>query len=319
MTPSEPEVRIHCLCIAKDEEDILGEVIQDAANWADNIFIADNGSEDRTVDVIHEMELRFSQVTFLGILDEPFTNEIRGKMFNMVKNVSQLGDWWCRLDADEIYIDNPRRFLGELPGHADIVMSSHFNFYFTERDIEKYNEDPEYFLSLPVVERLRYYHNNWSENRFVKHTRSFDWSPRDRWPRNLYCRARHRIRVGNYQYRSPGQIMKRLKVRRKAINETGGKVFVHEMTKAQRACFHGKPVRDPSVEALHDEQVVDFRERVWNSSDFDFWDQGDLVSRPNLLPTYVVKPRFFPALLWKAAIRLKRKVSRVFRTVSEDN
>jgi glycosyltransferase involved in cell wall biosynthesis len=309
-------MKIHCLCIVKDEEDILGEVVQDASNWAENIFIADNGSEDGTLDVIRALKIRFPHVTFLDTLDEPFTNEIRGKMFNMVKHVSQLGDWWCRLDADEIYIDNPRRFLGELPGYVDVVINSAFNFYFTEKDLEKYDEDPEYFLSLPVIERLRYYHNNWSEYRFVKHTTSFDWPPSDRWPRNLYCRSRKRIRVRNYPYRSPGQIIKRLNVRRKAIDETHGRVFVHEMTKAQRARFHGRRVKDPLANSVNTEQMVDFRERIWNSSDLDLWDGGDLISRPNLLPTYIVKPRFVPALLWKTAVRLKRNVGRVLRIIS---
>jgi len=316
MKPSESEVKIHCLCIVKDEDDILGEVVQDASNWADSIFIADNGSEDRTVEVIREMQIRFPQVTFLGILDEPFTNEIRGKMFNMVKHVSQLGDWWCRLDADEQYIDNPRRFLGALPAYVDTVISSAFNFYFTEKDLDQYNEDPELFLSLSVVERLRYYSNNWSEYRFVKHTKSFDWPPSGRWPRNLYCRARKRIRLRNYPYRSPGQIIKRLKIRRKAIDETHGRVFVHEMTKAQRVRFNGRRARDSLMNTVNVQQVVNFRERVRNSSELDFWDQGDLISRPNLLPTYMVKPEFVPALLWKTAIKLKRNVGRVFHIVS---
>lgn len=316
MKPLGSDWKIHCLCIVKDEDDILGEVIEHASNWADNIFIADNGSEDKTVDVIHEMQVLYPQVIFLGILDEPFTNEIRGKMFNMVKHVSQLGDWWCRLDADEIYVDNPRRFLAELPRYVDIVLSSAFNFYFTEKDLEKYNEDPEHFLSLPVTKRLRHYLNNWSEYRFVKHTTPFDWTPSERWPRNLYCRARRRIRVQNYPYRSPSQIAKRLKIRRKAIDEAHGRVFVHEMTNAQRERYQGRRVGDQPVDVANTPTVVDFRERLWNSSDLDFSDDGHLISRSNLLPAYIVKPSLVPAFLWKTAIRLKRDLFRMFRVVT---
>jgi glycosyltransferase involved in cell wall biosynthesis len=306
-------VKIHCLCIVKDEEDILGEVIEDASRWADNIFIADNGSEDKTLDVIHEMELRFPQVTFLGILEEPFTNEIRGKMFNMVKSVSELGDWWCRLDADEIYIDNPRRFLAELPGYVDVVISSAFNFYFTDKDLEKYNENPEYFLSFPVGQRMRYYSNNWSEYRFVKHTRAFDWPPCRGWPRNLYCRAKKRIRLRHYPDRSPCQIVRRLEIRRKAIEEAGGRVFVHHMTAAQRLRFHGPRDGDFHAHKINNEQTLDFRERVRKSSELDFWNDGELISRPNLLPDYIMRPKFVPPLVWRMAIRLKRIVQPVFR------
>jgi hypothetical protein len=36
-------MNIHCLCIVKNEADIIGEVLTEAAKWANNIFVADNG------------------------------------------------------------------------------------------------------------------------------------------------------------------------------------------------------------------------------------------------------------------------------------
>ncbi len=39
---------------------------------------------------------------------------------------------WCRLDSDEIYIDDPINFLSAVPDKYGFVFSASFNFYFTD-------------------------------------------------------------------------------------------------------------------------------------------------------------------------------------------
>src|SRR4030095_6687292 len=140
------------------------------------------------------------------------------------------GDWWCGLDADEFYLDDARQFLAEAPLDVDTVWTSHFQFYFTDRDFEA---DPRAFMATPVWERIRHYRNNSSEIRLVKHTRPFVWH--NHWP-YLRCSSwRKRIRIAHYQYRSPLQIAKRLQARRLVIQETGGRVFCQERQTTESA------------------------------------------------------------------------------------
>ena len=75
-------MRIHCLCVVKNEDDILAEVVEKAAVWADTIFIVDNMSTDGTPQVIRSLAERFPNVRDLGVYRGKFTDGIRGDLFN---------------------------------------------------------------------------------------------------------------------------------------------------------------------------------------------------------------------------------------------
>ena len=148
--------RIFALCVVKNEDDVLEECITAAARWADGIFIADNESDDETPEIIRRLVSKFDNVLDAGAIAGPFTDDMRGAMFNRVGHVSRPGDWWCKLDADEFFIDDPREFLAAMPGETDTVWGSFYTFYFTELALERYRRDPRAFLATPVVNRLKY-------------------------------------------------------------------------------------------------------------------------------------------------------------------
>jgi hypothetical protein len=290
-------MKIYCVCIAKNEDDVLGEVIEAAAQWADGIFIADHQSTDRTVDVIASLVRKHPNVVDAGRLTGPFSDAMRATVFNRVGGISVPGDWWCRLDADEFYLDDPRRFLAEAPVDVDTVWSSHFQFYFTDRDFETYQADPRAFKATAVRERLRYYRNNSSEIRLVKHTRPFVWH--NQWP-YLRCSAwRKRIRIAHYQYRSPLQIAKRLQARRLVAQHTGGRVFGHELPTVESAVGSAEEL-SMAVDPTHLRREL-FIERIVPASGLDHSVDGRLVEREEeLLKLPSVRPPAVPSLVWRA-------------------
>ena len=60
-------------------------------------------------------------------------------MFEANRTVASPGDWWCVLDADEIYIDNPKKFLGSVPEKYDFIYAAIYHYYITDADVEAYN------------------------------------------------------------------------------------------------------------------------------------------------------------------------------------
>lgn len=157
-----------------------------------------------------------------------WSDNLRAQIFNQFKNNFKEEDWCCRLDADEIYIDNPRLFLAKIPRHYDIVFAAMFTYYFTEKDFERYIHDPSsYSDTIPVDQKCLYYRNNFAEIRFFRYHKNLTWPNESEcligsdcrdWPTGLRGNAYPvRIWIKNYRYRSPEQIQKRINIRLKHI------------------------------------------------------------------------------------------------------
>jgi hypothetical protein len=149
---------------------------------------------------------------------------LRGDIFETHRQVAVPGDWWCRLDADEIYIDNPKSILPDV-ARFGFVLSATYNFYFTDADLSDYTKNPSGWSAAPVQDRLKYYQNNWSEGRFVRHRKNLVWGGHI-WPPNRGRTAPVRMRLKHYQYRSPEQIARRLLIRQ------GKPAFLHESNRS---------------------------------------------------------------------------------------
>jgi hypothetical protein len=243
--------------------------------------VLDNGSTDGTWDKLQTVASRHDRITIVGQDPRPFREEIRGDVFGQCGAPAGAGDWWCRLDADEHYIDDPREFLGRVPRRFGFVESATFNYYFTDRDLAEYTRDPAGWLARPVHERLCYYQNNWGEGRFVRHRSDLRWVGHI-WPpdRGRICRAR--IRLKHFQYRSPEQIARRIAIRQA---EPGGS-FGHELSTALAV---------PGPAGGHDwvkqwlrqapTGKATWRDRVRDAAQCDY-DRGDgrFVVREDLMP-----------------------------------
>lgn len=273
-------MKIFSICCVRDENDIIGETLENALKWSDNIFIFDNGSTDGTWETIQALSRRSAKIVVVGRDDRKFTDELRGEIFEAYRSVATCGDWWCRLDGDEIYIDDPRQFLGGLWRKSGFVYSATCNYYFTDIDLAAYEQNPEAWLARPVSERLKFYQNNWSEPRFVRHREGLIWGGLI-WPDNRGLTSHSRIRLKHFPYRSPEQIMRRL-----AIRQAQPMLFKHEANKSltvptsARKDWSAQYFRNVSPEA------ADWHDRVREAAECDR-DTGDgsIILRNELMPS----------------------------------
>ena len=211
-------MKIFGLSLVKNEEDIIRETLGKASVWCDAIHVFDTGSTDRTWEALQDLARENARIIPFRKETRAFRDELRAELFHAVRNEAAPGDWWCRLDADEIYIDDPRQFLSGVPRLHHAVFSASCQYYFTDKDLAEYEADPEAFLARPAEQRLRYYECNWSEVRFCRHRAGLVWSGSS-WPTHMGMAHPKRIRLKHLQYRSPGQIQARLATRAQAIEE----------------------------------------------------------------------------------------------------
>ncbi len=210
-------MKIHSICLVKDESDIIGDVIEEAIKWSDYIYIYDNGSTDGTTNILKELSASYPNIIFYKWSDRPFEDTIRCEVFQAFKSKAVKGEWWCRLDADEFYIDNPKTFLKQINGKYNTVYHTSFNYYFTEKDLKQYHKNPDDFS----YKNLHFYKNNWSEIRFMRDNGNLYWPESSSWPVMNMKICPQKIRVKHYQYRNPQQIDKRVSNRKKAYEESG--------------------------------------------------------------------------------------------------
>lgn len=210
-------MRIFGNCLVKNEADIIEESLGKAAGWCDRIFVFDNGSTDGTWEKVLRLARREPRVVPFKQDAVPYRDSLRLDTFNHYRAECTDGDWWCKLDADELYYDNPRQFLEAVPRRHHVVWGVNFQFYFTDEDAARWEKDPTSFPPhAPAEQALRYYRCEYSEVRFFRYRPGLVWNQGSA-PRHLGVVHPRRIRFQHYQYRSPAQINLRLKTRQQAI------------------------------------------------------------------------------------------------------
>jgi len=273
-------MKIFSICCVRDENDIVGTTLRAALGWSDSIFIFDNGSVDGSWETVLDLAKENPKIKIVGRDNRVFTDELRGEIFEAHRDIASPGDWWCRLDSDEIYIDDPISFLGKIPDKYGFVLSATLNFYFTDLDLRSYEQSSSEWLARPVEERLRYYQNNWSEPRFVRHRSDLRWGGLI-WPANRGRTAPSRIRLKHFPYRSPEQISKRLQIRQEQPF-----LFKHE---ANRSLTVPKDMRSDWSDQYFKATVFEaasWQDRVRKAAECDV-DRGDgiFVVRNELMPS----------------------------------
>lgn len=204
-------------CLVKNEADMIEETLRHAVRWCDRIFVFDNGSTDGTWKKVLTLAETEPRIVPFQSTATPFRNTLRMETFNRYRNEGAPGDWWCILDADEIYVDNPREFLSAVPRRHHAVWGVYFQHYFTDLDVLRHARNPQAYPPHTSAEQaLRYYRCNWSELRFFRHRSGLVWDCGSA-PRHLGVVHPRRIRFKHYQYRSPDQIQLRLRTRQEAI------------------------------------------------------------------------------------------------------
>ncbi len=308
-------MRIHVICVVKNEADILPETLIQAAKWCDFIYVLDNGSDDGSWEITQTLAKDHPQIVPYKQDHRVFNDKMRRDAYLEYLPQARAGDWWGRLDADEIYYDNPREVLAAIEPKYDFIWSSVFNFFFSDAEAAAYEADPEKFCAMPVQLRCRHYLNNWSEPRFFRHGAGQFWPPEIDWPRFMNSDPVNRVRLKHYQYRSPEQIMQRIEVRRKTARD-GGFAFFHENSEDFRKVVtdtnssveeHHRQTKDAGYKLTPREldklPAIDWRDRIVPSADLVLHEENaPLQDRVDLLPPIPDSP--LP----------KRALRRVFRT-----
>jgi glycosyltransferase involved in cell wall biosynthesis len=294
-------MRIHGMTLVKNESDVIGQSLVAATAWADFIYVYDNGSDDGTWEIVRDLAATHPQIVPYKQEATPFGEFLRGELFQRYRGTP--GDWWCTLDADEFYVDDPRRFLTSVPERFGEVWSASFEYYFTDVDVARYEEDPAaYADDVPVGDRCRYYINNWSEPRFFRDTDRVVWDE-DAWPEGLGPAYPERIRLKHYQYRSPQQIQRRIESRRDAPNSFG-----HELLPDwKQAILRPLEIDFAAADAAY--APTTWRDRIVEASLLTE-DRGEyVVDEAGLPPIPRARPAWVKALL-AGARRAKRSMGR---------
>ncbi len=220
-------MNVHGICLVKNESDFLERGLEANLKHFDAIYIYDNGSDDGTWDSARALEQKHpGKIVAWRTEDKPFRDELRAEVFHAFRSRARPGDWWCRLDADEIYIDPVRDFLANVPAWHHVVWSLSHQYYFTHEDVARWESGP--VVQRPDLADLpRHYLINHSETRFFRHRDKLQWTMGS-WPSHLGIVHPRRIRLKHYQYRSPEQIQRRLNSRRLAAKR-GYENFGHSV------------------------------------------------------------------------------------------
>ncbi|WP_306906552.1 glycosyltransferase family 2 protein [Arthrobacter pascens] len=292
----------------KNESDIIEQTLSDALRWCDEIFLLDNGSDDDGWQRVQSMSKLEPRIIPVGCDLTPFHDGIRARLYNANAAKAAGGDWWCRLDADEFYVDDPREILVKTPDEYFSVWSASISYYFTDIDAERYFASPDLFNDdVPITEKCRYYLNHWSEPRFFRHDPTIGWQHTDGgFPRAVWSRpaAPMRIPIRHFAYRSPTQIQKRLDTRRTSPGMPSE--FSHEMVKEWAMSV--TQVRNVGYFAgTPDETVPDsWKSRIVPAAalDYDAHD-GVLVINEDLMPP--IPQPWSPFKVWAMRIRSELK------------
>lgn len=212
-------MKIFGICLIKNEADIIAYSLNRHSEWADQIFVYDNGSTDGTWEIVLDLAKINPKIIPFKQEAKPFRDGLRSEIFNAYKHLVSDGDWWCiRCDSDEFYLDDPRTFLKTISPLHHLVASIHYEYRLTVEDVESlsFNKPIE-----AVIDQLTYYHPKQnSEIRFIKHRTRLQWPDITYgYPKHKGVLSAKKIRLKHFQYRTPEQIERRILVRKQATAE----------------------------------------------------------------------------------------------------
>jgi glycosyltransferase involved in cell wall biosynthesis len=211
------DFKIHCIALCKNEADVIGACLREAAKWADYIYVYDTGSTDGTWEIVKS--LNHPRIIPWKKVAKEFKEGLRAEVFNAFRHQSSNGDWWLRLDADEFYRECPRTFFARVPKGQEFVWGIMAEYVLTEKDIATL-EFSQPFES--IMHRLRHYYVAHSEPRAFRYREGLIWNEEWAWPRHVGVVAKERIIYRHYPRRSPQQWQTRWKIRKENLERGFG-------------------------------------------------------------------------------------------------
>ena len=207
-------MKIFSILCVKNEGDIIGECLRRASLWSDRIFVYDGASTDGTWETVQAMAN--DRIVAARSDNQVWNDYIRAQIFEEFRHEARDGDWWCRLDADEFYIDEPRAFLSTVALLHHSVWGLKLEYYLTEETVAQMPEGQPPAEASPL-DYLRYYRCNDCEPRFFRYRQGLRWGPRDSAPTHLGLTSPKLIRFKHLPYRFPNQIQRRIRQRIQSV------------------------------------------------------------------------------------------------------
>lgn len=202
-------MRIHAICLTKNEADVVEHCLREAATWADRIYVYDGASTDGTWERVQVM--KSERIVPWRSDSAVFREGLRAEVFADRRVDSEEGDWWCQLNADEFYVENPKEFLASVPASDHVVWAVNIQYYLTHEDIGEGLLTGDFAADRS---RLRYYSAACAEPRFFRYRSRLQWRDSDAWPIHMGVIHQWPMHFRHYPYRSAQQIQMRLDVRR---------------------------------------------------------------------------------------------------------
>jgi glycosyltransferase involved in cell wall biosynthesis len=259
-------MKIFCMCLTKNEADIIRECLKEASEWADRIFVYDGESTDGTWEIVNEMS---NDCIVPWKRDgKVFREGLRAEIFERFRHESSEEDWWCELNADEFYVEDPRSFLKKVTDGYHVVWATAIQYYLTYQDVQEYDFVGQFSEDR---EKIRYYKANSAERRFFRYRERLTWKLNDAWPKHLGLVYPEKLRFRHFHLRSPQQIQTRLDVRRDN--------------------------RERGFEGWDHAKEEDWREKLRSREELNYDQKGEeLVVDENLIPDHL-EPK------WQRAVK----------------
>ena len=222
--------KIYALCVTKDEEDIIGFCLQHASQFCGKIFVLDNGSEDKTWEIVKSLSEINPSVVPVERKACQFGRGLRGYLFNKMRSLFREGDWIMILDSDEFLEEDPRDCISFCESHGyDCIDFLQAQFYPTNYDIKKQGFKNPNLHFRSFAELPQHYKLNWKEVRLFRYRHGLEWPDfaddgkptQITLPLGLKKKCPKFLVNRHYQYRSYYQINHRLKIRSDVFKRTG--------------------------------------------------------------------------------------------------
>ena len=221
--------------LARDEADIIEEVLRDALKWSEHIWVMDTGSTDGTWEIVTELAGQFGNLTAYRRAPLFYQEGLRAEMFNRFRSRFRPGDWICKMDADEFYPIDPREFIqNHVRWFEGALFLQWYFFRLTQREANDWEQGRESFAdrSKSIQDRrLHYQLCEHHEFRMFRYRPDMQWGPDRILPWNVGYPAKKLIPVLHYPHRDPVQLATRTELRhlmRTATNDgtltTGGAI-----------------------------------------------------------------------------------------------
>jgi glycosyltransferase involved in cell wall biosynthesis len=210
--------RFHALLPVRDEADIVGQCLDHLLTWADNIYVFDTGSVDKTWEIVRAAASNDRRVVPLGQNPMYFSeSRLRGWMFHKARENMREGDWFLRVDADEFHHFAPPEFVkSRLMPHETIAYHQYYNFALRQSEVHDWEtgrEDLAHRMR-PIEQRRQWYTVSvYSEPRLCRYRESMKWPPSVSFPFNAGYVASERLPIRHYPHRDPVQLQRRCRLR----------------------------------------------------------------------------------------------------------